>query len=192
MRGKLIIIGAGLAGLSAVLATTEAGLPCILVSQQPSERAQSVLAEGGINGELSGKPEAIRTQWQDTMKTSEGLVNPNAVRNLVKEAHEIIHRLINLGTPFQMMEGDPALRKLGGHIRARTVFAGNSTGKAILTALADEVRRQEDMGLVTRMDHHQFRELILQKKSCLGCVVRDCHTGENLRCTDLYCWPAAE
>ena len=171
MKRKLIIIGAGLAGLSAAFTAGEAGFPCILVSQQPSERSQSVLAEGGINGEQSGGQTALQSHWQDTMKAGSGLSDPNAVRNLVRGASEIICGLMDLGTPFQMTEEGPALRKLGGHTRPRTVYAGNSTGKAILTALADAVRRQEAAGLVTRMDNHRFRKLILQEERCLGCFV---------------------
>lgn len=181
MKRKLIIIGAGLAGLSAAFTAAEAGFPCILVSQQPSERSQSVLAEGGINGEQSGGQTALQSHWKDTMKAGSGLSDPNAVRNLVRGASEIICGLMDLGIPFQMTEEGPALRKLGGHTRPRTVYAGNSTGKAILTALADAVRRQEAAGLVTRMDNHRFRKLILQEERCLGCFVQDCYTGATLR-----------
>ena len=140
-----------------------------------------MLAEGGINGEQSGGQTALQSHWQDTMKAGSGLSDPNAVRNLVRGASEIICGLMDLGTPFQMTEEGPALRKLGGHTRPRTVYAGNSTGKAILTALADAVRRQEAAGLVTRMDNHRFRKLILQEERCLGCFVQDCYTGATLR-----------
>ena len=47
---RINIIGAGLAGLSAAITLAENGVPCNLISLQQSERAQSVLAEGGING----------------------------------------------------------------------------------------------------------------------------------------------
>ena len=46
------IIGAGLAGLSAAITLARAGVRSYLISSQPSERAQSVLAEGGINAAL--------------------------------------------------------------------------------------------------------------------------------------------
>ena len=42
------IIGAGLAGLSAALTLAEQGIKSNLISAQQSERAQSVMAEGGI------------------------------------------------------------------------------------------------------------------------------------------------
>ena len=50
---KINIIGAGIAGLSAALTLAEKGIRCRLISAQNSERAQSVLAEGGINAALT-------------------------------------------------------------------------------------------------------------------------------------------
>ena len=49
---RVNIIGAGLAGLSAALTLAEQNIGVNLISLQASERAQSVLAEGGINGAL--------------------------------------------------------------------------------------------------------------------------------------------
>ena len=54
MSKTIIIIGAGLAGLSAALQAAENGCNVKLVSSFPSERAQSVMAEGGINAALNG------------------------------------------------------------------------------------------------------------------------------------------
>ena len=56
------IIGAGLAGLSAAIHLAQEGIPCHLISPQPSERAQSVLAEGGINAVLNTMGEADEIQ----------------------------------------------------------------------------------------------------------------------------------
>ena len=50
--GRVNIVGAGLSGLSAAIHLAKAGIPCNLISALPSERAQSVLAEGGINAAL--------------------------------------------------------------------------------------------------------------------------------------------
>ena len=48
MSKTIIIIGAGLAGLSAALQAAENGCNVKLVSSLPSERAQSVMAEGDV------------------------------------------------------------------------------------------------------------------------------------------------
>ena len=49
---RVNIVGSGLAGLSAAIHLAMAGISCNLISALPSERAQSVLAEGGINAAL--------------------------------------------------------------------------------------------------------------------------------------------
>ena len=58
---QINIIGAGLAGLSAAITLASHGQACRLFSLQPSERAQSVLAEGGINGALDTMGEGDTT-----------------------------------------------------------------------------------------------------------------------------------
>ena len=60
MSKTIIIIGAGLAGLSAALQAAENGCNVKLVSSLSSERAQSVMAEGGIN--------AASIAWQGSSK----------------------------------------------------------------------------------------------------------------------------
>ena len=72
MSKTIIIIGAGLAGLSAALQAAENGCNVKLVSSLPSERAQSVMAEGGINAALNTKDEndSPEEHFTDTIKGS--------------------------------------------------------------------------------------------------------------------------
>ena len=81
MSKTIIIIGAGLAGLSAALQAAENGCNVKLVSFLPSERAQSVMAEGGINAALNTKDEndSPEEHFTDTIKAACGLADPNAV-----------------------------------------------------------------------------------------------------------------
>lgn len=180
MNETIIIIGAGFGGLSAALTLAERDCKCVLVSRQPSERAQSVLAEGGISGALSQDAEDIFSHYQDTMKAGCDLADSDAVRRMVQFAPEIIRQLKALGASFQMESGTAALRKLGGHSRARTSFAGNSTGKVIMTALIDEVRKKEVLGIVKRLPHHVFESLLLDGENCQGCIIRDYYSGQKM------------
>ena len=70
MKKNMIIVGAGLAGLSAALQAVKEGCSVKLISSLPSERAQSVMAEGGINAALNTKGEDDSTQehYEDTIK----------------------------------------------------------------------------------------------------------------------------
>lgn len=73
------------------------------------------------------------------------------------------------------------LRNFGGQKKKRTAFAQSDTGKQLMTALIDAVRREESAGTVERFPHHKFRTLLLSGNICGGCTVQDTYTGELLR-----------
>ena len=100
---RINIAGAGLAGLSAALTLAEHNVECNLISVQPSERAQSVLAEGGMNAALDtmGEGDAPSFHFEDTMKGGVYLADPNAVKGLDGSAPQIIRRLHALGFLFR-------------------------------------------------------------------------------------------
>ena len=176
---RIHIIGAGLAGLSAAVTLGAAGIPCHLISLQPSERAQSVLAEGGINAALDtmGEGDTPEQHFQDTMRGGVYLADPNAVANLTGGAPEIVRRLESLGVPFNRGEHDLILRNFGGQKRKRTAYVKSSTGKIIMTALIDEARKYEAAGLIRRLPHHAFLRLMKENGQCTGVRIRDCYSG---------------
>lgn len=59
MKGKLIVVGGGLAGLMATIKAAEAGVNVELFSLVPVKRSHSVCAQGGINGAVNTKGEGI-------------------------------------------------------------------------------------------------------------------------------------
>lgn len=81
MKHTLVIVGAGLAGLSAALTAVKNGWTVKLVSSLASERAQSVMAEGGINAALNtkGEEDGPEQHYTDTLTAACGLADPNAV-----------------------------------------------------------------------------------------------------------------
>jgi succinate dehydrogenase / fumarate reductase flavoprotein subunit len=176
---NIIIIGSGLAGISAAITIARQGKSCTLVSAQASERAQSVLAEGGINASLNtkGENDSIEQHFTDTIKGGCNLADPNAVYGLVKNAPKIVDWLWKLGVPFTLNGSEIDLRSFGGQKKKRTAYAKSSTGKMIMTALIDEVRKYEVKNLVTRLPHHEFVELLTENHSenaiCIGCKVKD-------------------
>ncbi len=175
------IIGAGLAGLSAAMTLAEKGMNCRLISAQPSERAQSVLAEGGINAALDtmGEGDDINLHFEETMKGGVMLADPNAVAALTGNAPAVVEKLCRLGVPFNRnADGSLMLRSFGGQKKKRTAFAKSSTGKMIMTALTDEVRKYENTGLVERFPHHTLVRLLIIDGSVSGVRIRDSYTGK--------------
>ena len=151
MSKTIIIIGAGLAGLSAALQAAENGCNVKLVSSLPSERAQSVMAEGGINAALNTKDEndSPEEHFTDTIKAACGLADPNAVWGMTQAAPELVHWLLKLGVKFNMSGYDDVdLRNFGGQKKKRTAFAQSDTGKQIMTAMIDAVRRLIQMDMM--------------------------------------------
>ncbi len=196
------IIGAGLAGLAAAVTLAEADVSVNLVSVQPSERAQSVLAAGGINGALNtmGEDDCPENHFADTIRAGCGIADPEAVRALTEHAPQILRWLDRLGVPFNRTDSGAIMqRNFGGQKKKRTAYAKSSTGKMLMTALIDEVRKYEAAGLVKRCSHHEFLSLLMaddgeqKARSTLptagdgeqmlvcGAWIRDTHSGEIIR-----------
>ena len=183
---RINIVGAGLSGLSAAITLAEAGIACNLISLQASERAQSVLAEGGINAALDvmGENDSAEEHFADTMKGGVFLESESAVRNLTENAPDVVRKLIRLGVPFNSENGQIVQRNFGGQKKKRTAYAKSSTGKMIMTALIDEVRRYEAEGLVARFPHHELIDICTEDGGAeegtllKGIVVKDTYTDE--------------
>ena len=91
-----------------------------------------------------------------------------------RQAPELVHWLLKLGVKFNMSGYDDVdLRNFGGQKKKRTAFAQSDTGKQIMTAMIDAVRRKEASGMVERFSHHSFLTLRLCGNICCGCVIRD-------------------
>jgi succinate dehydrogenase / fumarate reductase flavoprotein subunit len=184
---KVNIIGAGLAGLSAAITLAKSGVYSRLISLQPSERAQSVMAEGGINGVLNtmGEDDCIDNHFKDTIKAGCDIADEEAVRGLTETAPHILETLDKLGVPFNRnVDGTIMQRNFGGQKKKRTAYAKSSTGKIIMTALIDEARKYEEQGFIERFCSHELVRLIIgeneQGKIVKGVVVRNNYTSKVL------------
>lgn len=182
--GKIFIsiIGSGLAGLSAAIALARQDISCRLISLLPSERAQSVLAEGGINGALNtmGEEDTPEDHYADTMKAGVYIADPEAVRGLTEHAPEILMELKRLGVAFNLQKEQIQQRNFGGQKKKRTAYARSSTGKVLMTALIDEARKYEVTGLIVRYPHHELEDLVIRQGNgadvCTGVIIRDTYT----------------
>ena len=140
---RVNIIGAGLAGLSAALTLAREGFECNLFSIQQSERAQSVMAEGGINAVLDTMDEDDKIEYhiRDTMDGGAELADPNAVEGMCRQAPAIIKELEQLGVPFGKNEKGIIQRNFGGQKKKRTAFVKSSTGKMLMSRSGSMRRR---------------------------------------------------
>lgn len=181
-KGKIIIVGGGLAGLMSTIKASEAGVPVDLFSLVPVRRSHSVCAQGGINGAVNTKGEGD-SPWEhfdDTVYGGDFLANQPPVKAMTEAAPGIINLLDRMGVMFNRTpEGLLDFRRFGGTKHHRTAFAGATTGQQLLYALDEQVRRHEVEGLVTKYEGWEFLGLILDDEQvCRGIVAQNLTTME--------------
>ena len=170
---RVLIIGSGISGLTCAITAASRGDRVILVSPFPSERAQSVLAAGGINAVLNtGNGDSIEQHIADTLKGGCFIAGEKAVRGLCTAAPDIVRWLESLGTVFSRdKDGSISRRAFGGQSYPRTHYAGTATGKQIVTALVMEARRYEGMGLIERRFWMDFYAGLIKDGICYGAML---------------------
>jgi succinate dehydrogenase / fumarate reductase flavoprotein subunit len=179
---KIIVIGGGLAGLSAVIKIAEMGGEVDLFSIVPVKRSHSVCAQGGINAakNLKGEGDSTWQHFDDTVYGGDFLANQPPVKDMCEAAPGIIDLLDRMGVPFNRTpEGVLDFRRFGGTLYNRTAFAGATTGQQLLYALDEQVRRYEAEGKVKKYEHWEFLSAVLDsKRVCRGICAMDLHSME--------------
>ena len=161
---KIIVVGGGLAGLSAVIKIAEMGGHVDLFSIVPVKRSHSVCAQGGINAakNLKGEGDSTWQHFDDTVYGGDFLANQPPVKAMCEAAPAIIDLLDRMGVPFNRTpEGLLDFRRFGGTLHHRTAFAGATTGQQLLYALDEQVRRFEAEGKVTKYESWEFLSAVL-------------------------------
>lgn len=181
-KGKIIVVGGGLAGLMATIKIAEAGVPVELFSLVPVKRSHSVCAQGGINGAVNTKGEGD-SPWEhfdDTIYGGDFLANQPPVKAMCEAAPGIIYMLDRMGVMFNRTpEGLIDFRRFGGTQHHRTAYAGATTGQQLLYALDEQVRRWEVAGLVTKYEGWEFLSAVIDEDEvCRGIVAQDLKTME--------------
>ena len=168
---SVLIIGSGLSGLTCAIQLAENGIDTTLVSPYPSERAQSVMAAGGINAALASD-DSPSLHSEDTIKSGGFIAGEKAVGALCNEAPNIVNWLESIGVVFSRNEeGKVSLRAFGGQSKNRTAYAGASTGKQIMTALIREARKYECNGKIKRLLGRQFHSALIKGGKCYGAIL---------------------
>ncbi|MDP1834302.1 MAG: succinate dehydrogenase flavoprotein subunit [Chlamydiales bacterium] len=172
---EAIVVGGGLAGLSAALKLAEKEVKVKLVSVTPVKRSHSVCAQGGINAamNLMGEDDSPLIHAYDTIKGGDFLANQPPVLEMCLAAPAIIYMMDRFGCPFnRSAEGNLDFRRFGGTLYNRTAFCGASTGQQLLYALDEQVRRHEAKGNIEKLEGWEFMRLVLDEQGITrGAVV---------------------
>lgn len=152
-----IIVGSGLAGLTAALTILDAGGRVIILEKEATLGGNSMKASSGINV-CHDNPEDQGKFRQDTLQSAGRAKNPELVEQLVLHSKEAI-----LGWLQDRLQVDLSqISQLGGHSQARTYRPGGKlpVGAEIMIKLQRAVREFESKGLVTVLSQSKATKLV--------------------------------
>ncbi|MGY5132536.1 L-aspartate oxidase [Streptomyces nigrescens] len=142
IEADVVVVGSGVAGLTAALRCAAAGRRTVVVTKARLDDGSTRWAQGGVAAAL-GDGDTPEQHLADTLVAGAGLCDESAVRTLVTEGPDAVHRLIGTGARFDTAPGSDeiALTREGGHHRRRIAHAGgDATGAEISRALVEAVR----------------------------------------------------
>ncbi len=180
MRDRVVVIGAGGAGLVAALSAHESGAKVSVITKEYPTRSQTCMAQGGINAALSNVDEdSTELHIQNTLKSAHSLADEEAVKLLCNSAPDAIVWLDSIGVPFSRTEdGKIAQRRLGGASASRACYAQDYTGLKILHTLYDRCVASGIEFLNERYLLDFITDESANKKSVCGVSVLNKRSGE--------------
>ena len=141
ITADVLVIGCGIAGASAALEATKAGLRVAVITQSAHpEDSNTYHAQGGIVSQ--GPRDDPRLLKDDIITSGDGVNDPEAVDILVGEGRELVEAILvrELKIPFSRSSPDKLdYAQEAGHSRRRILHVDDATGRTIeerfLTAL---------------------------------------------------------
>jgi L-aspartate oxidase len=137
----VLVLGGGVAGLSAAVRAANAGCAVAVVTKADLGASATQYAQGGVAAVLEDEADSPELHLSDTLAAGAGLCDLEATTVLVEEGPQRIRELIEMGAAFDRASGDAyALGREGGHSVARILHAGgDATGAEIERALVAAV-----------------------------------------------------
>lgn len=174
----ILILGCGVAGLSAALAAANTGASIAMVTKDTLTESATFYAQGGVAAALTPE-DSPEVHLRDTLQTGQGLSDEEAVRILVYEGVEACRELIEWGVPFDREGGEVAFTMEGGHSHRRVLHAaGDSTGRAIVETL---LARAKSIPHIRFFERQFAIDLLHHENVCDGALLLDTVYGRLLR-----------
>ncbi len=134
----LVVVGSGVAGLTAALEASALGLRVVVVTKDAVDAGSTRWAQGGVAvvvGDVAG--DSVAAHVADTVTAGAGLCDPAAVASILRDGPAAVARLRARGAVFDAGDGGRLARtREGGHSAFRVVHAGgDATGAEVERAL---------------------------------------------------------
>jgi L-aspartate oxidase len=172
-RVDFLVIGAGIAGLSAAIRLAKAGTVLVVTKEELAE-SNTAYAQGGIAVAMGGD-EDVALHLEDTMAAGDGLVNREAAEVLVSEGPKRVQELLEWGTAFDREGGELLRTREGAHSLSRILHAnGDATGREIAVSLLRHVREIPQIEL---MEWTTSVDLIVDGGRVVGATLLDGEGG---------------
>ncbi|WP_433757815.1 fumarate reductase/succinate dehydrogenase flavoprotein subunit [Nocardia sp. CA-135398] len=145
----VVVIGAGGAGLRAVIEAREHGLSVAVVCKSLFGKAHTVMAEGGCAASMgnANEKDSWQTHFKDTMRGGKFLNNWRMAELHAQEAPDRVWELETYGALFdRTADGRISQRNFGGHTYPRLAHVGDRTGLEIIRTMQQKIvsLQQED------------------------------------------------
>ncbi|MCM6777576.1 fumarate reductase/succinate dehydrogenase flavoprotein subunit [Nocardia sp. CDC159] len=145
----VVVIGAGGAGLRAVIEAREHGHSVAVVCKSLFGKAHTVMAEGGCAASMgnANEKDSWQTHFKDTMRGGKFLNNWRMAELHAQEAPERVWELETYGALFDRTpDGRISQRNFGGHTYPRLAHVGDRTGLEIIRTMQQKIvsLQQED------------------------------------------------
>ncbi len=182
----VVIIGAGLAGLTVALELAASRQVIIMAKRGLSESA-TAWAQGGIVGVLD-QQDSVDAHVKDTVEAGAGLVVESTARYIAERSADAIDWLVDQGVPFTTDPQGPKglhLTREGGHSHRRIAHAADATGKAIHEVLLDKAKAHPNIQLFERWmaldlitNRHLKDKQLKKSERCYGVYALNISSGK--------------
>lgn len=207
IKTDVLIIGAGLAGLSTALALPPS-LSITILSKAALETCSSHYAQGGIAASLDNN-DSVNDHVADTLIAGAGLCATDNTTQILSAGQQAVQWLCAQGVPFtqdyqmsatrqqkdisknlaDLKTADLHLTQEGGHGCRRIAHADDATGQHIMQTLIAKALAatnitilpyHEALKLLTKPSHHLQFNAADEYQQCQGAIVFDHNTQQKL------------
>ncbi|PSR66739.1 L-aspartate oxidase [Nocardia sp. MDA0666] len=135
-EADLVVIGGGVAGLTAARTASLRGLRVLTLSKGGPTDTSTQYAQGGI-AVVAPDGDTVDSHVADTVDAGAGLCDAQAVRSIVSGGRDAVAALTDLGAVFDLgRDGQVSRTREGGHSTRRIIHAGgDATGAEVQRAL---------------------------------------------------------